>query len=313
MHILGFVLLGLLILLLVSGIYTFVVACVRTRERPWLEHQGLEGSSYEQYAPLIRQSHAWLQRMAARDVYVTSHDGLKLHGFWVPAQNAKGTILLCHGYRSTLLVDFGKVMELYHNLGLNLLLPQQRAHGSSQGRFITFGVLESRDMLRWLDYHNAALAQCPVILSGLSMGASTVLYMADEPLPENVRGIIADCGFTSPAAIIGKVFRSVIHLPPQPTLFVADLLARIFAGFSLYAKDSRKTLAKNRLPILMVHGTGDDFVPCDMTRQGFAACTAEKTLLLVDDAGHGLSFVKEPQRYQAAVLEFLKQNLEGFS
>lgn len=312
MDIILYFLLGLVLLILVSGAYMFVVACVRTKDRPWLEPEKLKGSSYEKYIDLIQSSHKWLQEHNAQDIYVTSEDGLKLHGLWVKAENPKGTILLAHGYRSTMLVDFGKVMPLYHELGLNLLLPQQRAHGESEGKYITFGVKESRDMLCWLQCHNSRLCDCPVILSGLSMGASTVLFMADENLPSNVKGIIADCGFNSPRDILAKVYRNIIKLPPEPTIWAAELFARLFAGFSLYAKDSRKTLAKNKLPIIMVHGTGDDFVPCEMTKVAYEVCTGDKQILLAEGAGHGLSFLKEPVKYKTMVIQFLEKNLEGF-
>lgn len=312
MDIILYFLLGLVLLILVSGAYMFVVACVRTKDRPWLDPEGLKGSSYEKYIDLIQYSHKWLQDNHAQDIYVTSEDGLKLHGLWVKAENPKGTILLAHGYRSTMLVDFGKVMQMYHELGLNLLLPQQRAHGESEGKYITFGVKESRDMLKWVEYHNTQLCDCQVILSGLSMGASTVLFMADEDLPSNVKGIIADCGFNSPRDILAKVYRNIIKLPPEPTIWAAELFARLFAGFSLYEKDSRKTLAKNKLPIIMVHGTGDDFVPCEMTKVAYEVCKGDKQILLAEGAGHGLSFLKEPEKYKTMVLQFLKKNLEGF-
>ena len=150
-----------------------------------------------------------------------------------------------------------------------------------------------------------------MILSGLSMGASTVMYMADEPLPENVRGIIVDCGFTSPAAILSKVYSAVTHLPAIPSIWATDLFARVFAGFSIYEKDSRITLKQSSLPIIMVHGTDDDFVPCYMTQQGYDACTSEKELFLVQGAGHGTSFLKEPERYKKLVRDFMYRNLEN--
>jgi fermentation-respiration switch protein FrsA (DUF1100 family) len=141
------------------------------------------------------------------------------------------------------------------------------------------------------------------------MGASTMLYLADRSLPENVCGIIADCGFTSPKDIVCEVFRRVIHLPAVPSIWIADLLARLFAGFSFYEKDSRKTLTNCRIPILMVHGKEDGFVPCKMTVDGFAACSGIKEILLVEGADHGLSFVKDPEHYVQAIVIFLEKYL----
>ena len=304
-----FVLAGILLLLIVSGGFTFFVACVRKKELPWLDEEKLKKTPYGQFSDHIQKAHQWLSEQKAQPVTITSEDGLKLAGLWVPAEDAKGTILLAHGYCSSFLVDFGPVMEHYHKQGLNLLLPYQRSHGKSEGRYITFGVLESKDMMRWIDYHNSTFGKLPMILSGLSMGASTVMYMADEPLPENVRGIIVDCGFTSPKEIIADVFRKVTHLPATPAIWVANLFARVFAGFSLTQKDSRKTLTKNRLPIIMVHGMADDFVPCDMTRQGYQVCTGEKQQLLVEEATHGVSYFHAKERYTTMVNEFIKKTL----
>ena len=300
---------AVLLLMLVSGGYVFVVACVRRKEFPWLIKEEIKKTPYGKYYDMILASDRWLKAHDAQDVYVTSHDGLRLHGLWVPAKDPVGTIILVHGYRSTMLVDFGVALEYYHNKGLNLLLPEQRSHGKSQGRYITFGVKESQDMLRWLSYHNERFGPAPVIFSGLSMGASTVMYLADEELPENVKGLIVDCGFTSPKEILASVFRRVTHLPPCLSLWATDLFARLFAGFHLSQKDSRKTLAKNRLPILMVHGAEDGFVPCEMTEEGYAVCTGTKQLLLVEGADHGVSFLVDRQRYTELLENFLKEHI----
>ena len=300
-----FVLCALLLFALVSGTYVFVLACVRRKDLPWLVEKEIKKTSYGKYYECIVASDRWLQDHNAKDVYINSADGLQLHALWVPAENAKGTILLAHGYRSTFLVEFCVAFAFYHERGMNLLIPDQRSHGKSQGRFITFGVKESSDMRRWIDFHNANLSDKPMVLNGISMGASTMLYLADKKLPGNVRGIIADCGFTSPKEIIIEVFRKVVHLPAVPTIWVADLLSRIFAGFGLSDADTRKCLAKSRLPVLMIHGKEDGFVPCAMSESAFEACVSPKELLLIDGADHGLSFVVEPRRYMAAVEHFL--------
>lgn len=305
-----FVALTVVFLILFTGVYVFVMACVRKKERPWLDVQAMKGTPYEKYDKLIHDSARWLEEHDAQDVYIKSDDGLILHGLWVPVDHAKGTVIFAHGYRSTFLVDCGKAMMLYHNLGFNLLLPQQRSHGESQGTLITFGVKESGDMLKWLDFHNSEFGMHQIILSGMSMGASTMMYLADQPLPPNVKGIIVDCGFSSPAQIISAVFKSTIHISASPVIWIADICARIFGRFSLYEKDSRKALRKNKLPIIMVHGRADKFVPCYMTQQGYECCTGEKKLLLVDEAGHGLSFLYATQEYIQMVKQFIKDHIE---
>lgn len=306
-----YILVSLLVLLLLSGGYTFYAACVRRKELPWLMEEEIKKTAYAKYYQNILQADKYLRDHNAEEICIESFDGLKLSGTWLPAGNPKGTIILAHGYRSCKLVEFSLVLEFYHNYGLNILLPDQRSHGKSEGKIITFGVKESRDMQRWIEYHNQHYGNYPMILSGLSMGASTVLFLADAELPENVKGIIADCGFTSPWEIISCVFHRVTHLPAAPSLWVAEVFARIFGDFSLREKNTKKVLQNSKLPVLMVHGTADGFVPCEMTRQGYAACTGEKEIFLVEGAEHGLSFLVDSERYKERVHAFLKKSLEG--
>lgn len=305
MPIIVFILFALVLLILTSGVYTFCVACARRHEPRWLDEEDVRKTPYGKYYENIVLGDKFISEHASQEIQTISHDGLRLRGIWVPAENPKGTILLAHGYRSSKLVDFSMAFGLYHSMGMNILLPDQRAHGKSEGKYITFGVKESRDMQSWIDFHNKYFGEFPIILSGLSMGASTVLYLADENLPLNVKGIIADCGFTSPKEIIATVFRRVVHLPPAPSLWVCDLCARLFAGFSLTQKDTRLTLKNAKLPVLLVHGVADGFVPCEMTRQGYDICNGEKEILLVENADHGVSFLVDKDRYTKMVIAFL--------
>lgn len=299
-------------LILISGAYVFVKACVRKKELPWMIESEIKKTSYAKYYNCIRASDEWLKTHCAQDVYVTSNDGLKLHGYWIPAEHPRGTVLLAHGYRSTMLVDFGLAFAFYHALGMNILVPQQRSHGESEGKYITFGVKESEDMACWIQYHNDNYGNHQMILSGLSMGASTVLYLADQNLPRNVKCIIADCGFTSPKAILDVVFRSVVHIPSGPSLWAANLFARLFAGFTLEQKDSTSALENAKLPVMLIHGIADDFVPCYMSQQAYDACRGDKELLLVENAGHGTSFLVDKEAYTKHIIAFLEKHLEGF-
>ena len=301
----------LFLLLMVSGGYVFFEACVRRKEYDWLNEKEISKTSYNKYYKTIVASNQWLIDHKAQDLYLTSEDGLRLHSLWIPANDAKGTVILAHGYKSTMLVDFSFVLDFYHALGMNLLIPDQRSHGKSEGKYITFGVKESDDMLLWLQYHNRNFGACPVVLSGLSMGASTMLYLADADLPKNVKGIVADCGFTSPKAILSHVFTSVTHLPAGLSIWAADLFARIFAGFSLSEKDTRISLANSRVPVFMIHGKEDGFVPCSMTEEGYAACTADKQVLLVEGADHGVSFLYDSDGYTNMLINFFEKNVGG--
>lgn len=302
-----FVLIAVIVLTLVSGCYVFIIGCLGRKDINWLDQEQANKTPWGKYYPVILDSYNWLQENHCKDIYITSHDGLRLHGLWIPAENPKGTVLMAHGYRSTMLVDCHLGFELFHRLGWNILVPEQRTHGQSQGRYITFGVQESRDMEGWIRYHNRHFGTAPMLLFGISMGASTMLYLADRELPHNVKGIIADCGFTSPAAILTSVFQNVIHLPAAPSIWAAGLFARMFARFSLWERDTRKILPNSRLPVLLIHGKEDGFVPCPMSLQAYKACKEPKELLLVEGAEHGLSFLADGYRYTAAVMDFIKK------
>ena len=293
------------VLYLTVGIITFILACGRQKELPWLDDAALQKTAYAQFSDHIRAADRWLKEHHAQPVETKSQDGLILRGSWVPVENARGTVLFVHGYRSCPLADFGLAYDFYHDMGFNILLPDQRSHGKSEGKFITFGIRESEDMALWVEFHNRKFGKNPILLSGLSMGASTVMYMADMPLPDNVKGIIADCGFTTPGEIISEVFRKTIHLPAKPFVWLADKIARLVANFSFYEKDTRKTLANSNLPIRMIHGTEDHFVPATMTKESFEACRSDKKLLLVEKAGHAVSFLHDRERYGAMLVDFL--------
>ncbi len=303
---------SLVLLILVSGGYTFFVACGRRKDFPWFDEQEIKKTSYGKHYDYLLAGDKFMKEHNAQPVYMESFDGTKLHAMWIPAEKPKGTVLMAHGYRSNKLLDFGLAFDLYHNLGMNILVPDQRGNGKSGGKYITFGVKESRDVACWIAYHNKTFGKYELVLSGLSMGASTMLYLADQDLPANVKGIIADCGFTSAKDIISVVFRRVVHLPPMASVWVADLFARLFAGFSLTEKDTRKTLKNSKLPVFMVHGVEDGYVPCEMTEEGYAACTSPKQLLLVEGADHGTSFVVDREKYLECILSFLKANVTGF-
>lgn len=312
MGLLLFTLCAFVLLTLVSGGYIFFLAC-RKRNMDWMDEKAVASTPYAQFYPFIVATDHWLKARQPQPVCTVAEDGVNLHGLWIPANNSCGTILMAHGYRSTMLLDFHLPFQLFHRLGFDILVPQQRTHGKSGGKYITFGIKESSDMQCWIRFHNENLSQKPMILYGISMGASTMLYLADRILPANVRGIVADCPFTSPRDIITHVYRSVLHVPPVLSVWAAGVFARIFAGVSLRDCDTRISLAHSRLPVLLIHGSADTFVPSRMSQEAYNACSAKKDLLIVENADHGLSYLIDGVSYAAHVIDFLKENIPDFS
>lgn len=304
-------LLFLLILALAGGYWGFRYACARVPEPDWENERELENSPFSEFAVSIPLGAQWLRKHQAQDVYTTSFDGLRLGGKWVPAEHAKATIILFHGYHSSYLNDFAAIFSMYHSMGLNLLMVRQRAHGESEGKYITFGVRERKDVLSWVEFHNRTHGMDNVFLGGMSMGASTVLFAAGEALPPNVRGITADCGFTSPREIMAQVIRNRFRLPPGPVLPLIGIWTRLLAGFGLDECDTRRTLARTKVPVVLIHGKGDKFVPWAMSQAGYDACGSEKELILVEGAGHGWSYLMDPDRLTSSLVDFFNRNISS--
>ena len=248
----------------------------------------------------------WLREQPAQQVEIRSREGLRLCGEFLPLENARGTVLLFHGYHGDIYMDLGVAARLYRSLGFQVLCTHQRAHGKSEGKYLAMGLRERYDAAAWADY--AARELCPgqkLILAGVSMGASTVLMASDLPMPETVRGIIADCGFASPWEECLYVASQWRPLPAGALLRTADLLCRAFAGYSLREWTAPQSLARTTIPVCLFHGEEDRFVPVSNSRENQAACASRCELHLYPQAGHCLSYHADPERYYGELATFL--------
>lgn len=241
------------------------------------------------------------------DMEITSFDGLKLVGQFYRAEKDMGRYLICmHGYRSSP-EDFMCALGQFLSLGYNVLLVNQRAHGKSEGKWITFGVKERRDCISWCNHLIKTFGNdIKVVFDGLSMGATTVLMAASEPdIPKNVVGIMADCGFSSPFDIIAHVAKKDMHIPKFPLLYLMIPAVKFWAGFSLTKYSTIKSVKKTSLPILFIHGQDDDFVPCDMSVAAYNARPQNSILFTVPGAKHGLSYLIDEEGCSKACEDFL--------
>ncbi len=263
-----------------------------------------DGSRYSpegQMYALIRS----LDELPFEPVWIRSRDGLRLYGRYYHVRDGAPLQIEMHGYRGTALRDFCGGNKIAREAGLNTLLVDQRAHGKSEGHVISFGINERWDCLAWAEYAAERWPGVPITLAGISMGAATVLMAADLPLPEAVKGILADCGYSSPRAIIHKVCWEL------PRFFRAlypftSFSAQLFGHFDPDAGSALGAVSNTRLPILLVHGEADDFVPCEMSREIRDACAGPVRLETFPGAGHGGSYLSDPERYTRAVLDFLR-------
>lgn len=235
---------------------------------------------------------------------MVSRDGLKLQARYYHQSDDAPLVLCFHGYRGTPFRDFSGGTGLYRSTGFNLLMVEQRAHCSSEGHTITFGVKERYDCLDWIKYARERFGEeREMLLAGISMGAATVLMASGLELPRNVRGVIADAPYTSPKAIIQKVCGDM-GLPVRLAMPFASVAARVFGGFGLTDANAAEAVQHATVPILLIHGEDDRFVPCGMGREIAAAAPERVELHTFPNAGHGLSFLVDQPRYERITKDF---------
>ena len=301
------------ILWLIVGYIGFCAAIRRGKELDIKNRESLKGTSWDYYYNEIQEGIRWIESRPAEHVYILSGDGLKLHGRLILNPDARGTVLMFHGYRTHPEVDFSASAHVYYECGNHLLLIDQRAAGESEGKFIGFGVLESRDCKCWIDYITERFGEKhPIILAGLSMGASTVLMAAAQPLPENVTGIVADSAFSSPRDIICRRIQQNYHCSGKLITAAVGLYSRLAAGYSLKEKSVLEAMESNCVPVLFVHGKNDSTVPVEMTIKAAERCRAPKQVFLVEGAEHGCGYLVENQTYIQLLRQFCTQeNVHG--
>lgn len=267
------------------------------------------GEAYKKHQARLTEQVKALQGLPCEPVIITGTDGKKLFARYYHVRKGAPVQLQFHGYRGCAMRDMCGITPLAIKMGYNVLLVDQRSHGQSEGSTITFGIKERQDLKCWCEYAAKRFGKdTPLVLYGVSMGAATVLMAADMPLPRSVKAIIADCPYSSPEAIIGRV-AGQMGLPAKPSVAVCRLGALVYGHFRLTASSPIKAVQNTRLPILLLHGEADRFVPCDMSRQIYAACSGDRQLALFPEAAHGMSLLQDPARYESTVSTFLQNHL----
>lgn len=262
---------------------------------------------------LIEHGRTLYDSLPYEDLYLTSFDGLRLHARFYKNGDGRRTLLLSHGFRSSGRGDFAAVLPLYYEtLGCSLLVLDHRAHGESEGRYITYGIRERFDVRDWARYlTDRAGGDVQIVLDGISMGATAVLMACGTELPDTVTGVIADCGFTSPWDIFSHILHGTFHLGDFPILYLVGHMARRRAHFGFREATTVRAVENWTKPALFIHGTADDFVPPAMTEAAYAACpAADKTLILVEGAMHGCSYLRDRARCESALRQFFAKVLE---
>ena len=286
-----------------------LVSAALDREAPRIMNKKKPHSSpIEKDSPIyfeLKNASEKLLNTNCETIEISSHDNYPLIGHWHRCEHARRIIVAMHGWRSSWSKDFGAISDFWFDNNCSVLYAEQRGQNNSGGDYMGFGMIERYDCaewVKWINMHNPD--NLPIYLAGISMGASTVLMAAGFQLPENVHGIMADCGFTSANAIWKHVTENNMHMSYNiRRKMVNDLCKKkIQIGYEDYT--TFDALERNKIPVLFIHGTDDKFVPIEMTYQNYKACTAPKRLFVVPGAGHAMSYIVDKTGYEQTVMDF---------
>ena len=305
------VLSGILFLVLIMSFICFLMTFYsKPRKAAALEEYRLPKG--KAYLPYREEMYAWIRaarEMPYTETEIRSFDGLTLRGRYYEKEKGLPIEIQFHGYRGDSDRDLSGAVFRAFAVGRNALIVDHRASGRSEGHVISFGVFECRDCLAWIEHAIDAFgADVQLHLTGISMGAATVLLASGEDLPANVRGVLADCPYTSAKEIIKKVITDM-KLPASLLYPFVRLGARIFGGFDPDKASPIDAVKRAKVPVILYHGESDTFVPCEMSRQLFEACASpKKKLITVKDADHGLAYSADKERYIKILNEFIDEN-----
>ncbi len=308
------ILLGVLVVAIVAGSFFFFNLAIKRSNKDFLqESMNDEGKmdtldEAEQVEYPGGDDYTWLEEQDLKIWEIQSEDGLTLKGYYLESSNPTNkVIMVAHGYSSKA-KDMASFARLYaEQLGYNVFMPDARAHGGSEGDFIGFGWLERKDYLLWIDKIIQEVGtDVQIGAYGISMGGATVMMLSGEALPEQVKVIIEDCGYSSVEKQLSYQLNRLYHLPSFPLLYTTSILTKIQAGYDFSEASAVEQVKHASVPILFIHGGSDSFVPTEMVYEVYNACSTEKELLIVDGAEHGCSFITDPEEYTNIVSDFLK-------
>ncbi len=287
----------LLLLILLISYFSYRKAFYSSPKKRSKTHLLPDTPQYAKVNPEIKRLIGEMEAVPFEEVSITTFDGLKLFARYYHLSDSAPIQIQFHGYRSTAVRDFSGGFSLARKMGRNLLVVDQRAGGKSEGTTICFGIKEKYDCLEWIKYALERFGDVPIMLTGVSMGAATVLMASELDLPENVKCIVADCPYSSPEEIIALQCKEM-GIPPKIGMPFVRLGARLFGNLKLSGEGAEKAVRNTKVPILLVHGEEDDFVPCYMSEKIYSANPKMITFETFPNAAHGVSFLVDTERYE---------------
>lgn len=298
-------------ILALIGTY-FVRYGIKRRKKPKHDHRAPTSTVSEQESAHIKRQrelyHEWLPTIETEEVTLTSRDGLTLWGLqYLVNPQSDRWVLGVHGYKS----HHKEYCDIAYAFGIkdyNMITPDLRGHGNSEGNYMTMGYWDSKDLLLWIDYILSLNPNAQIVLHGISMGAATVMMTAGEKLlPNNVIAVIEDCGYTNARQMVIEQLDYRFKLPAFPFIQAAQLMARLQTGADYLSACPLKAIEYATVPILFIHGDADGYVRPYMVEQLYNAYQGEKKLLIVEGADHACSRNVAPALYYQTVFEFLSR------
>lgn len=254
----------------------------------------------------LNDAQKWLEEKSNySDKYIESYDKLQLHSY-VVTQNSNKWAIVVHGYGGS-----GKLMsdksKYFYDMGYNVLIPDLRGHGKSEGDYIGMGWKDRLDIISWINFIIKENPNAEIVLHGTSMGAATVLMTSGENLPSNVKAIVADCAYTSAWDEFSYQLETYLKVPSYYILNVTNMVTKLKAGYSLKEASALESVKKATVPILFIHGDKDKFVPYSMMDKLYDATNSPKEKLTIEGGEHANSDLVSPFLYWLTVEDFLNQ------
>lgn len=306
---------SIIIVILVASLigvsnYFYNLAVARSGPKDFLNNNpDLESSSG---ITLRDEGEKWLANTPFEEINLTSYDGLKLKGYYFEAKvPTNKTAIIAHGYTGKA-KDMARFAKFYQEkLGYNVLMPDARGHGESEGDYIGFGWHERKDYVQWINYIVEKKGMdAEILLHGVSMGGATVLMTSGEKLPEQVKAIVEDCGYTSAEDVLKYQLKRMYHLPGFPIVNSTSMLTKLKAGYTFSEASALEQVKKAKVPIMFIHGEKDTFVPFEMVYELYEAANTEKELYVVPDAEHGNAYDTNPSLYEEKVTNFVTKYIK---
>ncbi|HOD93385.1 MAG TPA: alpha/beta hydrolase [Clostridia bacterium] len=262
----------------------------------------------EQMKAFHESSKKWVDENTASIWSLTTYDNLLLKARYIKGENTDKWVILVHGYTAVgwHMAEFAKA---YKKMGYNILIPDLRGHGESQGLYVTMGYYDSVDIIEWIYEIIKDNIKAKIVLHGISMGAATVMLVTGEDLTEHVKCVIEDCGYTCVWEIFRYNMRRMFKLPAFPILYAANIISSAKIKMDFKEVSPIKAVKKSNTPTLFIHGDADELVPFYMLDKLYESAACEKEKLVIKGAAHGESSMKEPDTYYEKVSGFIAKYL----